>query len=120
MERRLPQRLEHLPHGLTHHPVDHVGIPSPRCPPPALGMYARRTSPGRYVPANRSACSSGSTTGHRSSSASIVCPSGPGAPLFDATFNNALVSRLATSSIVADVAVSSLTIAFGTPARTAP
>jgi hypothetical protein len=40
--------------------------------------------------------------------------------LFDATFNNALVNRYATSSVVADVAFSALTIAFGTPARTAP
>jgi len=40
--------------------------------------------------------------------------------LFDATFNNALVNRLATSSIVAGAAISGLTIAFGAPARTAP
>jgi hypothetical protein len=44
-------------------------------------MYARRMSPGRYVPASRSACSLGSTVGHCSSSASIVCPSGPGGAL---------------------------------------
>ena len=96
------------------------GIPNARCPPPGLRMYARRISPGRYVPSSRSACSLGNTTGHCSTSRSIVCPSGPGAPLFDTTFNNALVSCLATSSIVAGVAFSSLTIAFGTPARTAP
>jgi len=56
----------------------------------------------------RSVCSLASTTGHCSSSASIVCPSGPGAPLFDATFNNALVNRLATSSIVAGAAIPNL------------
>ena len=97
-----------------------VGIPSPRCPPPALGMYARRIPPGRYLPASRSACSLGNTTGHCSSSTSIVCPSGPGAPLFDATFNNASVNRYATSSIVADDAVPVLPIAFGAPARISP
>ena len=83
-------------------------------------MNARRISPGRYVPCSRSACSLGNTTGHWSASASIVCPSGPGAPLFDATFNNALVNRLATSSIVAGAAVPVLSIAFGAPARIAP
>src|SRR5450755_389133 len=118
MERRLPQRLEHLPHGLLNHPVDHVRNPQP--PPPALGMYARRISPGRYIPSSRSACSRGSTTGHCSHSTSIVCPSGPGAPLFDATFNNASVNRYATSSIVADAAVPVLPIAFGAPARISP
>ena len=97
-----------------------VGIPNPRCPPPAFGIYLRRITPGRYVPSSRSACSLGSTTGHCSHSASIVCPSGPGAPLFDATFNNALVNRLATSSIVAGAAVPVVPIAFGAPARTAP
>jgi hypothetical protein len=40
--------------------------------------------------------------------------------LFDATFNNALVSRLATSSIVAGAALSALTIAPGAPARISP
>jgi hypothetical protein len=40
--------------------------------------------------------------------------------LFDATFNSALVNRYATSSIVADIAFSALTIAFGTPALTTP
>ena len=40
--------------------------------------------------------------------------------MFDATFNNALVNRLATSSIVAGAAISALPIAFGAPARTAP
>ncbi len=40
--------------------------------------------------------------------------------MFDATFNNALVNRLATSSIVADAAVPALSIAFGAPARIAP
>ena len=49
---------------------------------------------GPVPPASRSAASSGSTAGHCSSSASIVCPSGPGAPLFDATFNSAAVKRL--------------------------
>jgi hypothetical protein len=97
-----------------------VGIPNPRCPPPAFGIYLRRITPGRYVPSSRSACSLGSTTGHCSSSCSIVCPSGPGAPLFDATFNNALVKRLATSSIVAGAAVPVVPIAFGAPARMAP
>ena len=96
------------------------GIPSPRSPPPGLGMYARRISPGRYVPASRSACNPGRTAGHCSHSASIVCPSGPGAPFFDATFNNALVNRLATSSIVAGAAISSLPIACGAPARISP
>ena len=97
-----------------------VGIPSPRCPPPALGMTTRRIPPGRYLPASRSACNPGSTTSHCSSSISIVCPSGPGAPLFDATFNNASVNRYATSSIVADAAVPTLSIAFGAPARISP
>jgi hypothetical protein len=40
--------------------------------------------------------------------------------LFDATFNNASVNRLATSSIVAGAAVPVLLIAFGAPARMAP
>jgi hypothetical protein len=40
--------------------------------------------------------------------------------LFDATFNNASVNRLATSSIVAGAAVPALPIAFGAPARMAP
>jgi hypothetical protein len=83
-------------------------------------MNTRRIPPGRYVPASRSACNPGSTTNHRSSSISIVCPSGPGAPLFDATFNNASVNRYATSSIVADAAVPTLAIAFGAPARISP
>src|SRR5450755_1685408 len=96
------------------------GIPSPRCPPPALGMNTRRIPPGRYLPASRSACNPGSTTSHCASSSSIVCPSGPGAPLFDATFNNASVNRSATSSIVADAAVPVLSIAFGAPARISP
>jgi hypothetical protein len=45
-----------------------VGIPSPRCPPPAFGMNARRIPPGRYLPASRSALSLGNTNGHRSRS----------------------------------------------------
>ena len=110
MERRLPQRLEHLPHGLLNHPVDHVGNPQSALPASRLG----------YVSASRSACSLGSTVGHCSSSASIVCPSGPGAPFFDATFNNASVNRYATSSIVADAAVPVLSIACGAPARISP
>ena len=69
---------------------------------------------------SRSACNPGRTAGHCSHSASIVCPSGPGAPFFDATFNSALVNRLATSSIVAGAAISSLPIACGAPARTVP
>src|SRR5450755_4357419 len=96
------------------------GIPSPRCPPPALGINTRRIPPGRYRPASRSACNPGSTTNHCSSSISIVCPSGPGAPLFDATFTNASVNRYATSSIVADAAAPVLSIAFGAPARISP
>jgi hypothetical protein len=40
--------------------------------------------------------------------------------LFDATFNNASVNRLATSSIVAGAAFPALPIAFGAPARMAP
>ena len=83
-------------------------------------MNTRRIPPGRYVPCSRSACSPGSTTNHCSSSISIVCPSGPGAPLFDATFNNASVNRSATSSIVAGAAVPVVSIAFGAPARISP
>src|ERR1035437_9800900 len=108
MERRLPQRFEHLPHGLTDHPVDHVGNPESALPASRLGNVSPANLTGSLRP------------GHCASSASIVCPSGPGAPLFDATFNNAPVNRYATSSIVADAAVFALTIAFGTPARTAP
>ena len=37
MERRLPQRFEHLPHGLTDHPVDHVGNPQSALPASRLG-----------------------------------------------------------------------------------
>jgi hypothetical protein len=37
MERRLPQRLEHLPHGLLNNPVDHVGNPQPALPASRLG-----------------------------------------------------------------------------------
>ena len=40
--------------------------------------------------------------------------------MFDATFNNAPVNRLATSSIVAGAAIPASTIAFGAPARIAP
>src|SRR5450755_5017915 len=83
-------------------------------------MYDRRITPGRYLPDSRSACNLGSTTSHCSHSASIVRPSGPGAPLFDATFNSADVSRLTTPSIVTDVSTSALAIASGTPARRAP
>ncbi len=36
MERRLPQRFEHLPHGLLDHPIDHVGNPQPALPTPRL------------------------------------------------------------------------------------
>ena len=36
MKRRLPQRFEHLPHGLLDHPVDHVGNPQPALPAPRL------------------------------------------------------------------------------------
>ncbi len=97
-----------------------VGIPSPRCPPPALGMNTRRIPPGRYLPASKSACNPGNTTSHCASSSSIVCPSGPGAPSFDATFNNASVNRYATSSIVAGAALPTLLIAFGAPARISP
>jgi hypothetical protein len=32
VKRRLPQRFEHLPHGLTDHPIDHVGNPQPALP----------------------------------------------------------------------------------------
>src|SRR5205085_114237 len=32
VKRRLPQRFEHLPHGLTYHPIDHVGNPQPALP----------------------------------------------------------------------------------------
>ena len=46
VKRRLPQRFEHLPHGLLDHPVDHVGNPQPALPAPRLGMYARRITPG--------------------------------------------------------------------------
>jgi len=82
-----------------------------------LGISARRITPGLYLPASRSACSFGQITGHCSRSPSIVCPSGPGAPLFDTTFNNANVNRQATSSIVTGVPFSALTIASGTPTR---
>jgi hypothetical protein len=37
MKRRLEQRLEHLPHGLHHHPIDHVGDPQPALPAARLG-----------------------------------------------------------------------------------
>ena len=37
MERRLPQRFEHLPHGLLDHPVDHVGNPESTLPASRLG-----------------------------------------------------------------------------------
>jgi len=37
MKRRLKQRLEHLPHGLHHHPVCHVGDPQPALPAARLG-----------------------------------------------------------------------------------
>ena len=37
MERRLPQRFEHLPHGLLDHPVDHVGNPQSALPASRLG-----------------------------------------------------------------------------------
>ena len=37
VKRRLPQRFEHLPHGLTDHPVDHVGNPQPALPASRLG-----------------------------------------------------------------------------------
>jgi beta-1,4-mannosyl-glycoprotein beta-1,4-N-acetylglucosaminyltransferase len=40
--------------------------------------------------------------------------------LFDATFNNASVNRSATSSIVADAALPTLSIALGAPARISP
>ena len=40
--------------------------------------------------------------------------------MFDATFNNASVNRSATSSIVAGVAIPTLLIAFGAPARISP
>ncbi len=53
-------------------------------------------------------------------SSPTVCPSGPGAPLFDTTFNSAAVKRLTTSSIVTGVTFSTLTIASGTPAFASP
>jgi hypothetical protein len=37
MERRLPQRFEHLPASLLDHPVDHVGNPEPTLPASCLG-----------------------------------------------------------------------------------
>src|SRR5450755_1225268 len=37
MERRLPQRFEHLPHGLLNNPIDHVRNPQSALPAPCLG-----------------------------------------------------------------------------------
>jgi len=37
MKRRLKQRFEHLPHGLHHHPIGHVGDPEPALPAARLG-----------------------------------------------------------------------------------
>jgi hypothetical protein len=37
VERQLKQRLEHLPHGLHHHPICHVGNPQPSLPAARLG-----------------------------------------------------------------------------------
>ena len=59
-------------------------------------------------------------SGHCACSASTVIPSGPAAPLFDTTLNNAEPSRSTTSSIVAGTPVRSLTIAFGALAPVLP
>ena len=96
------------------------GIPSPRCPPPALGIIARRISPGRYVPSSRSARNFGAIVGHCSRSMPTVSPSGPGAPLFTTTFFIADSSRSTTPSIIiAGEMFPSVTIAFGTLVRPA-
>lgn len=83
-------------------------------------MWARRISPGHHRPLSRSALSFAEMTRHCACSASTVIPSGPGAPLFDTTFDNAEPSRSTTSFIVAGTHVRSLTIAFGTPAAALP
>src|SRR5450755_3994319 len=120
MVRRLPQRFEHLPHSLLNHPVDHVGNSQSALPAPRLGDE-HPADPARLIPPRKQVgLQPGQHNQHCSSSISIVCPSGPGAPLFDATFDNASVNLYATSSIVADDAVPVLPIAFGAPARISP
>ena len=114
MERRLEHRLEYLAHGLTDHPVGHVRDSQPSLPAPCLRDLhpARRTRPitpiqqggGQLRTSNRPLLNSSPT----------VNPSGPGAPLFDTTFNSAADKRLTTSSIVTGVTLSTLTIASGT------
>lgn len=120
MERRLEQRLEHLPHGLPDHPVDHVGHPQPALPASRLGDVGPADLPGPVPPLEQDGPQLGQhdrpPLKQRLDRLSIRT----GAPLFDATFSNALVNRYATSSIVAGAAVSALTIAFGAPARSSP
>src|SRR5450631_2753579 len=49
MERRLPQRFEHLPHSLLNHPVDHVGNSQSALPAPRLGDE-HPADPARLIP----------------------------------------------------------------------
>jgi hypothetical protein len=46
MERRLEQRFEHLPHGLHHHPIGHVGNPQPALPAARLSPDPPRREAG--------------------------------------------------------------------------
>src|ERR1035438_3521067 len=49
MERRLPQRFEHLPHSLLNNPIDHVGNSQPALPAPRLGNE-HPADPARLIP----------------------------------------------------------------------
>src|ERR1035438_7424092 len=49
MDRRLPQRLEHLPHSLLNNPVDHVGNSQPALPASRLGDE-HPADPARLIP----------------------------------------------------------------------
>ena len=88
---RLPDRLERLPHRLTHHPVGHVRESPTRAArrPPSGSSPDGSRQADSSLPAARQPASA-PTIGHCSCSASTVCPSGPGAPLFYTTLESAI------------------------------
>jgi hypothetical protein len=97
--------------GLPERPPDGVYfIVSQRPVPVTLSVASRWRCRLRTEPD----ANSGPAFGHCASSSPTVCPSGPGAPLFDTTFTSAADRRLTTSSIVTGVTFSTLTIASGT------
>ena len=66
------------------------------------------------MPDSSASLSLGTSSSRCSRTWSMLCPSGPAAPRFDATFSNASRSRFVTSSIVADGIGSLLCFDLGT------